>query len=343
MESVRQYGFINAKVRAMRSTFLTEMAYRSMSALKEPRELYSFLSQTRYRDVVDGIEAKTPEALERALFREEIRQLRIVQKFSKADTRKILDALLERYDGERLKTILRAWHSGEKEAAYVIRDDIVHPFPVDSLLSSKSIEEFAARLEGTPFRGVVQDRISVYEEKKTLFPIEVALDQLVYERLWKASARLSRTDRNILRKLVGIEIDLKNLDWILRFRNYYNLPMAEIGDLLLPNGWRLGTSRIKQILSDGNVTEALLDMSRGSSVAFVGSEDQGLSLNALERFLYQMLLAEARKVFMAFPLSIGAILGYAYLLRIESRNLRTLVYAKAYGMSAQQVEPFLIW
>jgi vacuolar-type H+-ATPase subunit C/Vma6 len=342
MESVRQYGYVNAKVRAMRSTFLPETAYRSMLAFKETREIFSFLSQTRYRGMVNGIENKTPEALEQALFREEIRQMRAIQKISKAGTKDILTLLLERYDGERLKTILRAWHSGGKETKAVIHDEIVHPFHEDALLSSRNLEEFAERLEGTPFQKVVMDRTALVDEKKTLFFIEVAIDQTVCERLWKASDSLSRTDRNILRKLVGIEIDLKNLDWILRFRNYYNMPMAEIGELLLPNGWRLGTYGIKKILAGGTVSEALLDIGRGSPVPFSRDGEEALSLSALERFLYQMLFIEAKKAFMAFPLSIGAILGYVTLMRIESRNIRTLVHAKAYGMPAQQIEPFLI-
>jgi V/A-type H+/Na+-transporting ATPase subunit C len=343
MESVRQYGFINAKVRGMRSDLLPETAYRSLSAVKEVRDIFTFLSQTRYRGMVDGIEIKTPDALEKALFLEEIRQMRAVQKAGKGGTRGIITGLLERYDCERLKTILRAWHSGAKDAGFSITTDvIVYPYPVESLLSSRSFEEFAERLEGTPFQRVLKDRAALYEEKKTLFPIEVALDQDVYGRLWKASESLSRTDRDILRRLVGIEIDLKNLDWILRFRNYYSLPMAEIGDLLLPNGWRLGTRGIKKILAGGNVSEALLDIGRGSAVPFSRGEEEALSLSALERFLYQMLLVEARRAFMAFPLSIGSILGYATLLRIESRNLRTLAHAKAYGMTAQQIEPFLV-
>jgi vacuolar-type H+-ATPase subunit C/Vma6 len=355
MESVRQYGFINAKVRGMRSGLLPEAAYRSMLAVKEPRDIFSFLSQTRYRSVVDGIEIKTPDAMEKALFLEEIREMRAIQKYGKGGTKDIISVLLERDDCERLKTILRAWHSGAEDSGSAVPagsraplepsafgETIVYPYPVQALLSSKSLEEFADLLEGTPFREILKSRAALYEEKKTLFPIEVALDQCVYGRLWKASGPLSRTDRNIFRRLVGIEIDLKNLDWILRFRNYYNLSMVEIGDLLLPNGWRLGTEGIKKLLAGGKISEAILDIGRVSPVPFTWSEEEALSLNTLERFLYQVLFIEARRAFMAFPLSLGAILGYATLLRIESRNIRTLVHAKSYGMTAQQIEPFLV-
>ncbi len=342
MESVRQYGFVNARVRAMRSAFLSRTAYRSMAAFKEPGEVFSFLLQTRYRAMVEGMEAKTPEALERALFREEIRQVRDVQKISKGGTRRILELLLERYDAERLKTILRAWRSGGGQSKAVIRDEIVHPFREEALLSSKNMEEFAAALEGTPFQKAAGDRAARFDEKKSLFSIEVAVDQTVYERLWKASESLSRTDRNILRKLTGIEIDLKNLDWILRFRKYYNIPMVEIGELLLPNGWRLGTEGIRKILDGGNVTESLLDFGGGSPLPLPAGGEEALSLEALEHFLYQTLFIEAKRAFMAFPLSIGAILGYVTLMRIESRNIRALVHAKAYHMPAPEIEPFLV-
>lgn len=342
MESVRQYGFINAKIRAMKSEFLSDAAYRAMAALKEIRELFSYLSQTRYREMAENIEPKTPETLERALFWEEIRRLKIIEEFSKAGTKKILNLFLERYEAEKLKTILRCWHSSEKDAGYLIREPICYSYPVDSLLSSKNLDEFVKLLEGTPFQSTLKDRQPVYEEKKSLFPIEVALDQTVFERLWKASGSLSKTDRDILRRLVGIEIDLKNLDWVLRFRNYYKLPASEINSLLLTHGFRFGPEGIQRMLAEDRVHETLLDMSRSASIPLTGSEESP-ALDALELFLYQMLFSEAKKAFRGFPLSIGAVLGYVFLLRIESRNLRTLAHAKGYNMSAQETEPFLVY
>ena len=342
MESVRQYGFVNAKVRAMRSAFLPETAFRSMAAMPSPREVLSYLSQTRYARMVDRLDVKTPETFERALFRGEIRELRLIQKFSKSNTRTVLDRLLERYEGERLKGLLRAWHAGEKDAAYVIREPILYAYPADAVLSSPDLESLAGRLAGTPFQDVLMRHVPGYGEKKTLFPIEVAVDQEVFGRLWKISAGLSRMDKGILRRLVGIEIDLKNLDWILRYRHYYSLPMADIGELLLPNGYAIGTAGIQKILTGGSVTEALLDLSRGAAIPLHADDEEGVSSGAMERFLYRLLLAEARKAFMAFPLSIGAVLGYATLMRIESRNLRTIVHGKSYGFAGAQIEPFLV-
>ncbi|HEX9933624.1 MAG TPA: V-type ATPase subunit, partial [bacterium] len=328
MESVRQYGYINAKVRAMRSGFLSESAFRSMVALKEVQEVYAFLAQTRYRDRLVVGEEKTPEAMERALFWEDVRQLQMISRFVKSGTKDFMAWVLDRYEVEKLKMLLRAWHGGPKNSPFLIRDTVVYPYSADALLSAKTLMDLADVLAGTPFQNPIKSRAEAYEEKRSVFPVEVAIDQDLFGRFWKMLKRLSRTDRGILRRLIGLETDLKNLDWIVRYRNYYKLPAAEIGDLLLPKGWRLGTKGIQKILADGNTNEAMLELTRGASVPVTGTEQDGLSLNALEQFLYRMLFAEAKKAFTAFPLSIGSLAGYVTLMRIESRNIRIIVQAK---------------
>ena len=77
----------------------------------------------------------------------------------------------------------------------------------------------------------------------------------------------------------------------------------------------------------------------------VPSGEQGnenTTLEIMEKFLYQILLGEAEKAFAQFPFSIGAIFGYFYLIRIETRNIRTLIHAKIYGLPPQAVESLLV-
>ncbi len=343
MEAVREYGFINAKVRAMRSRFLTESAYRSLASTRDAKELAGQLGATRYRDAFQSTDLQSAEAVEQALERFEIGELRELEKFSQGDSRKMVRTLLERYDAEALKALLALWHAKMKPPDSFILESAVVPFPLDAILSAQQIGQIAQLLEGTPFHEALVQSAPAYEERQSLFPVELAIDRALFGRIWKAGMALNGRDRSIVRGLVGIEIDLKNLDWVSRFRNYYKLPFVEIRELLLENGSRLTAESLQKMSSEGRITDAYTRVTRGTGVAAPDLDASESRLDVMERFLANILLSEAKRAFRGNPLSIGSLLGYFYCLRMETRNLKTLFAAKRYGLSAQQTEPLLIW
>jgi V/A-type H+/Na+-transporting ATPase subunit C len=347
MEAVREYGYINAKVRAMRSRFLTESAYRSLASARDSKELAGQLGATRYKDAFQSVLGgfQSAEAVEQALERAEITELRAIEKFSQSDSKKMVQTLLERYDAEALKAVLRLWHAKMKPSEPFPAETAAQPIPFDAVLAAQSIGQIGQLLEGTAFHESVIGSAAAYEEKKTLFPVELAIDRSLFSRIWEAGMALNGHDRTIVRGLVGIEIDLKNLDWISRFRNYYKVPFAEIGDMLLENGSRLNAESLRKMASEGRMADAFTRVLRGTGVSAPEADSAAsqAQVGAMERFLSHVLLSEANRAFRGNPLSIGSILGYFYCLRIETRNLRTLFTGKRYGLTAQQLEPLLIW
>jgi vacuolar-type H+-ATPase subunit C/Vma6 len=343
MEAVREYGYINAKVRAMRSRFLPESVYRSLASARDTKEMVGQLGSTRYRDAFASVDIQSPEAVEQALERMEIGELKAVEKFSQSDSQRMVRILLERYDAESLKAVLRLWHAKQKPSGALPGESAILPIPFDAISSAQQFVQIIDLLDGTPFQEALARSATAYEERKSLFPVELAIDRSLFERIWKAGMALNARDRMIVRRLVGIEIDLKNLDWISRFRNYYKLPFVEIRELLLENGSRLTADSLQKMASEGRITDAYARVTRGTGVPTPEADASTTQLDAMERFLAHVLLYEAKRAFRGNPLSIGSILGYFYCLRIETRNLKTLFAAKRYGLTAHQVEPLLIW
>ncbi|MFH1941682.1 MAG: V-type ATPase subunit [bacterium] len=342
MSSIETYGYVNAKVRAMRSFFLTESVLRTLAAAKDLKEFFFTLSQTHLGKIKEMTTYEDPVDVEQTLFQEEVRQLRVIEKNSRGNVRRIVALLLERYDGEHLKALLREWHHKKGVASKVHWEKVSYDFPADALVAARHLDEVVALLDGTPFQKIVAGAGPAYTEQRSLFPVELAVDRDVFDRLWKAVESLKRNDRQIVRRLVGIEIDLKNLSWIGRFRHYYNVPAATVADWLLPHGFRLGADTIRRVASGSGVSEVLKDVVRQSEMPFP-AEWQGVEgIEMLERFLHHVLNIEARKAFGAFPFSIGAIFGYFYLMRIETKNIRSLLQAKVYGIASQEAEALLV-
>jgi vacuolar-type H+-ATPase subunit C/Vma6 len=342
MTSISTYGFVNAKVRTKRSFLLTATLYHSMIEAQNLQELCSILLKTRYREMIEQLKSPTPLVIERALFGEEVRQLQQIAKHMKNDPHRMISLSMERYEIERLKIVLRQLHRKDKAPIPLYRKKILYDLPVDLLLSSDSLKSFVLLLEGTPYHKILTEVLPLYDERKTLFPLELALDKDLFNRIWEATTLLNRRDLRIARRLFGIEIDLRNIDWINRFRTYYNAPSADVEGWLLPHGYRLGSEDIQALLSKENVSDALAKATAGFRVPLPEDREGDNFMQAIESFLYRVLFSEAKRSFGEYPFSIGAILGYIVLQRIESKNLRTLIHAKSYDLTTQEIENLLI-
>jgi V/A-type H+/Na+-transporting ATPase subunit C len=342
MEAVREYGFINAKVRAMRSRFLTEASFRQLAAAKDSRDLASALAQTRYRDAMNGVDPASVEAVESSLERFETGELLVILKYAKSGSADLVRLLLERYDVERLKASLRLMHSGSAPSDAPADGPVVMTFSEQAVATAPSFREAAALVPESEYREALNASAAEVEEKRTLFPAELALDRTLFGRIWKAGLSMNSRDRGIVRRLVGIEIDLKNLDWLSRFRAYYQLSASEIRDLLLPNGSKLDAKSLHKMAAEERIGDAFGRVASGTGVAAPDGGTGAAGAEGMERFLSHVLLAEARRAFIGNPLSIGSILGYFYCLRAETRNVRTLFTARRLGLSPQQAEAHLV-
>ncbi|MBN2104007.1 V-type ATPase subunit [bacterium] len=343
MSSIDTYGLINAKVRTMRSYFLTEAQYRQLVESKSLREFWALLSQTRYAPLVEKVNYQEPVQVEQSFLLAEIQQLNQIKKYSHKRTSDVLNRLMERYDGEKLKIILRSWFRQGKGSNEILPDRILYDFPIQAMVQAKDIHEIIFLLEGTPFQKVLYEARQNYIETRSLFPLELAIDRRIYQRLLDIKSFINRRDRRIVERLIGVEIDLKNLEWIGRFKKYYQLSSAQIADYLLPHGYRLGKEQIRQSLGGDSITKILLQIMRGMNADLPAEMEGELALKALDLFLKEVLMREARRAFGEFPFSIGSVLGYFYLMRLEMQNLRMMVQAKQYNLPPADIDGMLFY
>ena len=315
--------------------------FRNMMGTRSLHDLMAKLSETRFGHVLKDVKDPDPVELEKVLFRAEIDALLKIKKYSRGTPDTLIDIFLERYEGERLKAVLRCWHSQEKlDPVYYSR--IRNTLPVDAILAAKSIEEVLFHLGESVFRKPVEENLLKYKDRKTLFPLELAIDRYVFQRLFDCMKTFDRQDKVIARRLIGVEIDIKNLDWIGRYRRYYKLSSAEIANLLLPDGYRIGPDQIRDIMAGKDIFQSIAGIRGLSGFSVEQTRDESMAFEIMEQFLYKLLYQEAVQAFGKFPFSIGAILGYYYLLRIESKNIKTLLYAKAYGIAESQIQELVI-
>ncbi len=337
MSAVYTYGLVNARVRAKRSGLLNASGYKALAAAVDLPETLNLLSRFKYKTMIERARDLSIESLERLLIREEVRQILDIKNSCRGPAREIIARMLSRIDAENVKSILRAWQKHARKVDDLIECPGLAVLPVTRLLEAPNLTKLTEQLGSFPFYGALLKAAEGFDRRKSLFEIEVTIDKSLYEEIWNLTAQLPKTDQNIVRRMVGIEIDLKNLDWVARIRKYYLTQIGATENSLIPNGYRLPYTTLRKMITTGSISDGLDKFMPGLAPETAPDTDQITALERLEQFLNQALFHEANRLFLEYPLSIASTIGYYFLIRIESRNIRTMINSKYYKLAPQVI------
>lgn len=344
---ISRYSLVNAKVRARLGRLLPVNLVERLSETREPTEFYAALSGTVYEPVFANPEIDIdPRIAEKLLLEKEIEWHAELLQDLKGEVRELVAHFLEKYEIENIKTVLRTRgsRSDRENIDYIARGKLPHAIPYKGLAEADTIEEAVNLLAGTPYVRPAMEALEDYHEKKTLFPIETALEIDYYTRLKEKVSKLSGRDRKVAENLIGIEIDQKNIEWLIRLKFYYDIPVADLLDYNIPGGKNVDRSRLIKVFQSESVETVLavaLEQFFGRAAEFFASNPQAAKLYVLEIILWNYLVSEARKVLGGFPFTIGTVLAYLILKRAEIRNLITILNGKILGMKKDEIEGHL--
>ena len=342
---VSKYSLVNAKVRSRLSTLLTPAQIDRLADARDLSEFYAALDGTVYHHILSRPEVSfDPRVGEKLLMEQEAGWHSELLKDLHGAEKDLVQHFLEKYEIENLKVALRIREGkhGIEEMKYMIRKDLPHSLPYQAISEASSMEDAVSYLGGTPFIKAIEDVYDDYREKKTLFPIEINLEIDYYDRLRQRIAKLSKRDRAVAEKLVGLEIDQKNLGWLVRLKFYYDVPLGELMEYNIPGGYRMKQDRLRKAFEADSIREVLSSALGGSfkgaaDILTAGEQKIG-RLYLLEIILWNYLITEARKTLSGFPFTIGTILAYLILKRTEIRNIITIMNGKVYKMERTDIE-----
>lgn len=348
---LKAYAFINAKLRARLSKLLSEDFIEQMVRAPSFPEAIQLLRGTPFQAIEESYRLTGDLKLgELNLYRQEVAVHLEVEALIEGPARDFVHALVVRYEIEALKNALRVWFDRtvrgrdiESSVGYLYRDRIHHDLHVDGIINLDSLEEIADLLRGTPYATLIRERVQATLDGRSLFQIEVALDQYFYRQLLEAMDALPPRDREIARRLVGIEVDLQNIDWVIRFKQTYQLSIEDALRYSLPFGQNVGEKEIRSAYGAASATEVLSELVRRKYpplrplLSAQGAETRSRFV-LMERILDQILAMEVRRALSGYPFTIGIVLAYFLLKRRELKTIMTLLNAKYYRIPADRIE-----
>lgn len=333
MGQLGKYCFANAKIRAMLSQLVSPAVFERMLNAADLAEAVDELKQTPY--AVSSLDVRV---IEKSLSRCDIQACRkVYDMLSSKPEKEFILLLLQRYEIEELKVFLRLWH---KKAPVIIEDFLLQPvicFEIDfkKLISAQTIEELILLLDHTPYKQALMRAWQVYKEKGSSFYLEAALDLDYYIRVNAAIEKFSSLDRGIARRIMGIEIDIQNINWLIRLRKYYSLGIGEMLEWFVPGGAWITKEHVRGLYVSDGLAKVAESVSFGPYTAVKELIEDNAA--AMEPFLYGYLTQEVKKALSGFPFTIGTVLGYLILQHRQTETIVSVLNAKQLGWRKDQI------
>jgi V/A-type H+-transporting ATPase subunit C len=265
------------------------------------------------------------------------------------EVREIVKGLTRKYEVENLKAALRLWFDRvirkrniDPYIGYLHREKIHYNLNIDQIINVDSIETIIDVLAKTPYAKVIKDAAS-QDIAKHLFPIELALDKYFYRQLYEKSRKLDNIDSDILKRMLGVEIDMENISWLMRFRDFYKMTMEQSIANIIPHGHHLDKKAFEEIFTSPDSVEVF----RGfiskkyaslSSLLVTQGQDNESKLMLLNNLLDHVILYEVKKLKSGYPFSIGIVMAYFALKKNEIQKVMTILNAKYYNIEEERIK-----
>ena len=352
---LKKYAFINAKMRARISKITPDEVFERLVRAPSLQEAFGFLEDTSF-GFISTIYNKTGDLkmVELELFAREVRLYLELEKYLVEEVKSLVLALVVFYEVENLKRIVRLWFDRAIRGRYIgdvvgylYRECIRCNIPIDSILNAETFSEVTAAVSQTPYADIFRAVSDKIERLRSIFPVEIGLDRYFYSQLLTEVDHFKGKDRKVAYRMIGVEIDIQNLNWIIRFKSTYDLTPDEAIGYIIPRGLRLDNDVMRDAYTAGNDAEMLSTL-RGTgyssldTVLTSGSRDASSRLLMIESILAQTVMQEARRILVGDPFTVGTLLAYFLLKRTEIRNIITLLNGKNYNLSEDRIRSALL-
>ena len=321
------YGYINARVRGLKSKLLGPEFYNEALDTSDFRAFMSTLSQSPYTSEIEEAQARFDglRALDAALARNFYQTMRSILNFSSGTPHDLIALLLLRYDLYNIKAIARAKHAGrelEDVQNVFFPAGQLKPAVLETVASASDMAAAAQALLATPtpLRGAFSRAAQEYQSGGDLYDLELSLDRAYYRVIFDSLKRVD-APRDFVRHLKR-EVDATNLRTALKLRG----TDASGDDLFVPGGKEISRSDFDTILND--TSQGALQNLSDTSFAEVAETE---TLSEAEEVVRRVLNASARRL-ASDPLDIGVVVNYLRLKEEESAKLRLLARGKYYGV-----------
>lgn len=337
-----EYSAVAAKLRAMRSRFLSSGDYDELLNKKSVTEVCAYLKGTAgYSDTLEGINEREMHRgvmellLEQDMMDEYIRLYDFVDR----KKRELIKYWFQRFEIAFLNREMRYIYTHEERSADTVNQSRFDAFfethtkiNRELMLNAKSLSDCVAACQDTPY---AQSLMRAENLDADFFSIAMLLDSTYYTDFWSTIKKLKGADRELMENLIGVNVDMLNLMWIYRGKKYYGFKNEIIITYLLPIHQRLNTQTIARLAFTDSVEQFVDEVRRstGYGELFDGLEEGKIPEENYRQMYYRL----SKKIFVSNTQSLAAIYAYLNLKEKEINDITTITEGIRYGHNTEQI------
>ena len=346
------WGYINARIRGMKSRLLDHRTLDSLILQPDLDSLTGELEKTAYRD--DIIEARGRytgmPCIEYALRTNFVRTFRKIQAFAKKEeAEEFVRIFFDRWDVQNIKTILRG------KNIHISREEILDCLVPAGELDYAALTELVRQPDTKavidllatwriPWAKPLTTAYPAFAEKGDISRLECALDRYYYDESLRA---LQGPDPNksMIRHILAIEIDLLNIKTVLRMIRDHIDP-EEAASFLIAGGLEFDQKALARLLTLRTIGEALPVMA-GTRYRFLldipDTVVKEQKISVIEKELERYLVKQGTRYFAGDPLSVASLIGYFWAKYNEITNIRVIARCKTADFPIEHLKEELVY
>ncbi|MFP4697905.1 MAG: V-type ATPase subunit [Eubacteriales bacterium] len=338
-----KYSHLASKISAMKGKMLKQTDYEILVYQKTVRDAAIYLkNQTYYMDLLKDLDENNVHRgyleilLNQSLVNDELK----IARYLKGNEKKTYRYVYRKQEIEDIKKMLRFLQMGksvkniDKNLFFISKYSVID---FDKLFKVNNIEELVDGLKGTNFYNILKPLI-IDENRIDLFAAEMALDMYYYKKTDKQLvAGIRGKNKKILKKLLGIEVDMKNILWIYRSKRYYKTPKELIYRYIIPYQYKLSKKELSKMI-EVKTTQEFLDLLRDTKYSF----DVGKEKIKKEKTFLEVQLSHYKKYMKDNPFSMAPISVYIFMKEIEISNITTIIEGIRYQVEPNEIKQLVI-
>jgi V/A-type H+-transporting ATPase subunit C len=351
VRAANEYGFVNARIRGMKSRFLTIGTYENLLQTSSYSDFIKILSSTYYGAIIkkqSQTAVPSPDDLGLILAQDYADVSTSLSRTLSGKVRDFSDTYLEMFFAESIKSIIRGLHVGlEKDEIlrFSVPTSPAQAAFFQMLVDSGSVQRMIDLLSKLDLKVALLTRMPSYQEFDSTAPLEVAVEEWYLRKVLKGLREFPKDDRDRVFAFLDPRVILRNVLTGLRATLLELEPRAleislvrysrarEINESILnARNWR-------DVLAVLNSTKFAQQGGRLTRLYEETSNLEGVEL-AIEDFIAQ----RTKRQMTAFPFHLGTIIGFFSLKQYEIRNIRSIAVGIERGESAETIRRMItIW
>ncbi len=279
------------------------------------------------------------------LFNKEIKFYTELEPFYPTNFKPLVHALLLKYEIDVFKSVLRLWFDKyirnrdiSSRLGYIYRKTILNKMPINKILNCSQLEQIATLLKDTPYYTLFLSEYNNIKKYQSIFMFETSLDILYFSGIFTAINKLNIKDKKIALKYYNYVVDIENIKWANRFREFEIYKEINFRDIFIPYGQIDKQLYNRLLISDDSEFVGIIK--KINSKVFVNIDDKFPIENAISQ-LEMTINSFVNRLLRRDPFSIGIFIAYFYKKQLEISKLIMVLNAISYGLPEKRIRGLL--